>query len=286
MQRILIAGCGQLGCQLGLHLAAQGHSVFGLRRRAGNIPAPIHGLAADLTDTATLRGQLPPDLDAVVYLATPGTFEDEAYRQAYVVGMENLAAVLADMGQPVQRLILVSSTSVYGVTDGGWVNEATPAEPGGFSGRRLLEAEAVARQSPFATTVVRFGGIYGPSRKRMLNRVREQRPVVDEPPQFTNRIHQDDCVGVLAHLMQLPSPAPLYLGVDSAPCSMAELTDWLADTLGLPRPQHVSGDAGGVRGSNKRCDNSLLRASGYTFLYPGYRDGYGAMIAALRENQE
>ena len=32
---------------------------------------------------------------------------------------------------------------------------------------------------------------------------------------------------------------------------------------------------------NKRCNNLRLRESGYQLIYPGYRDGYAAM---LRDN--
>lgn len=32
-------------------------------------------------------------------------------------------------------------------------------------------------------------------------------------------------------------------------------------------------------GTNKRCSNARLRASGYRLRYPTYREGYGALIA-------
>ncbi|MEX0729277.1 MAG: SDR family oxidoreductase [Aquisalimonadaceae bacterium] len=278
MKRLLIAGCGQLGSQLGSLLAEQGVTVFGLRRNVRDIPRPINPVAADLGERDQLTRALPSGLNAVVYLATPGMFNDEAYRKTYVDGLKNLIGALVDGGQSPDRLLLVSSTSVYGQTDGSWVDENTPAAPGGFSGTRLLEAEQRLAQGPYPGVIVRFGGIYGANRTRMLKRVREGTPVVNTPPQYTNRIHQDDCVGVLAHLLRLPAPASLYLGVDDTPCTMAQLTDWLADTMGLPRPVHINGDAGGVRGSNKRCSNKRLRESGYRFRYPGYRQGYLEML--------
>lgn len=278
MQRLLIAGCGQLGSRLGERLSSEGVTVYGLRRNIANIPPVIHPLAADLGHRKALGRILPAGLDAVVYLATPGAFNDDAYRKAYVEGLGNLIGALTDIGESPGRLLFVSSTSVYGETDGSWVDENTPAIPGGFSGTRLLQAEHLLAQTPFAGVTVRFGGIYGPGRTRMLDRVRKGTPVVNTPPQYTNRIHQEDCVGVLSHLLSLPEPEPLYLGVDDSPCVMAELTDWLADTMGLQRPDHVSGDAGGVRRSNKRCSNRRLRESGYRFHYPDYRQGYLQLI--------
>ena len=277
MNRTLIAGCGDLGCELGRQLAADGCSVHGLRRRAERIPAPIAPVAADLARPGTL-GELPARLDGVIYLATPGSYDDAAYRTAYVDGLRNLLGALPEGGHSLQRLVFVSSTSVYGVTDGSRVDEETATEPGSFSGRRLLEAEALVHSLPNGL-VVRFGGIYGPGRERMLRKVRQREPVVANPPQWTNRIHRDDCIGVLRHLLRLPDATPVYLGVDHYPCPMHEVTDWLADRMGLPRPPHVAGRAGGTRGSNKRCANDRLLASGYSFRYPTFREGYAAMLA-------
>ncbi len=86
VQRILIAGCGDLGTELGSNLAEQGHTVFGLRRNPPSGSGPIQWLRADLTVAETLA-DLPGNLDLVFYLATPGAYEDEAYRKAYVRGV-------------------------------------------------------------------------------------------------------------------------------------------------------------------------------------------------------
>lgn len=279
MANVLIAGCGDLGSGVGTRLAAEGHSVWGLRRRPELIPAPIAPLAGDFSQPDGLP-ELPAALDTVYFIATPGRFEDEAYRIAFVEGMRNLLAQLDAQQQSPRRIIMVTSTAVYGVTDGSWVDEETPTEPRGFSGQRLLEAETLLRESRHPSVILRFGGIYGPGRTRMLKKVRNGDPVVAEPPQYTNRIHRDDCVGALLHAFALEDPAPVYLGVDSTPCTQVELVDWLAQRLGLPRCSRTEGSAGGVRSSNKRCHNQRLLDSGYRFLYPDYRSGYEAMLAA------
>jgi len=53
--RILIAGCGYVGCALGERLAAASHEVWGLRRRVGMLPEGIEPIEADLAVPATLR---------------------------------------------------------------------------------------------------------------------------------------------------------------------------------------------------------------------------------------
>jgi nucleoside-diphosphate-sugar epimerase len=94
------------------------------------------------------------------------------------------------------------------------------------------------------------------------------------PPRYTNRIHRDDAAGALAHLLSLPRPAPVYVGVDCEPASEAELHRWLAARVGAPPPG--SRDAP-EEGSGKRCSNRLLLASGYRFRFPTFREGYGAL---------
>src|SRR4029453_19001481 len=135
---VLIAGCGDVGSALGLLLAADGHEVFGLRRRPEHLPAPIHPLAGDLGDPASLAA-MPPGIELVAYTAAADRFDDDAYRRAYVDGVTNVVGALRVAGAPVRRLLFTSSTAVYGQTDGGWVDEAAAAEPSGFSGRRGLE---------------------------------------------------------------------------------------------------------------------------------------------------
>ena len=90
--------------------------------------------------------------------------------------------------------------------------------------------------------------------------------------------HRDDCAGVLRHLMGVPSPEELYLGVDCEPTDEAAVLRWLAGALGAPPPRSAPETPGG-RGGNKRCRNQRLLASGYAFRYPSFRDGYTALLA-------
>lgn len=276
---VLIAGCGDLGTAAGLALAARGHTVIGLRRRAEPLPAPLHTLQADLTQPPTLA-RLPDGISLVYYIATPDGFDDDAYRLAYVEGLRNLLDALGRQQQAPRRLVLVSSTAVYGQLNGEWVDEDSPTEPNSFSGRRMLESEQLALSSGIPCTILRFGGIYGPGRERMLTKVRNGEPCPATPPLYTNRIHRDDCVQTLLHVADEQVPPGLYLATDDAPCTQCELMDWLASQLGLPKPPRTAAAPGGRRGSNKRCRNDRLKATGFRLRYPSYREGYGALIAA------
>ena len=280
MARVLIAGCGYVGASLGESLAAQGDVVWGLRRRRVDVVDPIRPVCADLSEPASLC-ELPADVDYVVYAVSADAFTQEAYRRAYVDGLVNLQSVLEGRGaRGPSRLLYVSSTGVYGQTDGESVDEDSAARPLGFSGRLLLEGERCALGSSIPTVVVRLGGIYGPGRTRLIERVRDQAGCVAGFRRYTNRIHRDDCVGVLAHLMRLESPRSLYVAVDDQPATELEVMRWLALRLGAPPPVEELEEDSSTR-TNKRCSNHRLRDSGYRFRYPTYQTGYEAVLRAV-----
>jgi nucleoside-diphosphate-sugar epimerase len=178
---------------------------------------------------------------------------------------------------PPKLIIWVSSTSVYGDCAGGWVDETTKAIPVTFSGEILLQAEKIIKDLPCQSTVVRFSGIYGPGRSRLLSQVRSGRGRPQMPQQWSNRIHADDCGGVLAHLINLfESGKPIeqvYLASDCQPVTQHEIRRWLAQRLSVDLVEE-SVAVGLVR----RCSNRLLLESGFNFKYPSFREGYAALI--------
>ena len=277
--RVLISGCGYVGSALGLLLAADGHTVFGLRRNTAALPAGITPVRADLSTPLPPKA-LPPNFDAVVCAASPGGSSDEAYRTAYVDGPRNLISALG--GQDIERFVLVSSTGVYGQRNGEWVDEGSPTEPASASGRRLLEGEALVLGGPFPAAVLRLGGIYGPGRTGMIERALKDPPPEDAPPQYTNRIHRDDCARALSHLLTLPDPKPVYLGVDHEPADRRTVAEWLAARSGEALPKAPNTPRNELRDrpgrTNKRCSNQRLLRSGYEFRYPTFREGFAALL--------
>lgn len=283
MTRVLIAGCGYVGCALGELLVARGDAVWGLRRRPVGLPQGVEPLEADLVVSRSLR-DLPSELDFVVYAASPAGGDDAHYRTAYVEGLTRLLEALQSQGQAPRRIFFLSSTAVYEQSRGEWVDETSETKPRHWSGKRLLEAEGLLRQSEFASTILRLGGIYGPRRTRLLDNVRSGRATYPKgAPHYSNRIHRDDCAGAIGHLMTLAGPAPLYLLVDDDPAEEAVVKRWLAGALGAPEPRPEKAPLEGRRArSNKRCRNDALRGTGYALRFPSFREGYAALIEQMR----
>jgi nucleoside-diphosphate-sugar epimerase len=274
----LIVGCGDIGIPLGLELAAEGHKVWGLRR-SGQLPAPINTLNADVTNPDSLQCLAGLSFDYVVVTLTPGEFTDQRYQAVYVDGLSNVVNAL-NHHEAIKRLFFISSTSVYHQGSDQWVDETSMAEPKTFSGKRLLEAEQVAADSGIPYCVIRFAGIYGPGRNRLIEQVKALQGCPSSPPLFTNRIHRDDCVGILAHLIRMDRQqqtlANCYIGVDNEPVTMWDVKSWLAQQLNI-NPNTLD-DSGVTRRSSKRCSNARLLATGYALRYSGYQQGYGELL--------
>jgi nucleoside-diphosphate-sugar epimerase len=283
MTRILIAGCGYVGSALARARVERGDTVWGLRRHTVDLPPGVEPISADLAVARSLAEL--PEVDVVVYAASPGGRDDAFYRTTYVEGLRNLLAVIGKQVQPPRRVIFISSTAVYGQKRGEWVDETSPTQPTHWTGQRLLEAEALLSGSGLPAVVLRLGGIYGPRRTRLVEQVRQGRAAIAPGgPHYTNRIHRDDCAGALGHLIDLEAPEECYLGVDHEPEDEAVVLRWLAGVLGAPAPRVSGSDERQPprRGGNKRCRNARLVASGYAFLYPSYRQGYTAVLSEQR----
>jgi nucleoside-diphosphate-sugar epimerase len=290
--RSLIAGAGYIGLKLAERLVDAGSEVFTLSRRGRSVSGAV-GIAADLTDRNTLSN-LPERIERVFYTASANGFSDEAYFQAYVRGLQNLTKVLLSKESSLQQILFTSSTGVYGESSGAEVDETSSPEPKGFSGRRLLEGEMFLQSLPIRTTAVRFGGIYGPQRTRLIDEVRSQR-VWDRQAleAYSNRIHQEDCARVLEFLSEQQGATlhEVFIGVDDEPVPLGKVVHWIAEQLHIPlklesaRLQAGAGGFSAQRGNqrgNKCCINKKLRNLGFEFKYPSYREGFGALLHQIR----
>ena len=278
---VLLLGFGDISQRLASRLITQpGYQVVGVKRNpieAGEVPV----LLADCCDKNRMRDILADHYDVIVMSFTPGEISDEGYQAAYVETTRTIIDALNYHQAQPRLLLFVSSTSVYGQRDGQWVDESSPTEPNSFSGKRLLEAEQQLAESGYAYSCVRFSGIYGPGRRRLIDQVIAGKGSPSEPILYSNRIHADDCAGILAHLMSLESDtiAPLYLATDCEPVPLHHVKEWIAERLSLPAThlQQVDTPQRLIR-SSKRCSNQRILEAGYEFIYPTFTAGYQALL--------
>jgi nucleoside-diphosphate-sugar epimerase len=270
--KILLLGCGDIGIALGTRLQHEGHHVTALRRNIEALPASMPGLALDYSQADELAGLANLQFDVAVMTPTPAGPSEQGYLQGILQPVCNLLNLWRE--GPARRLIYVSSTRVYGNRGGDWVDETTTPAPADAQARLLEEAESKLLESRHEVSVVRFSGIYGRHPSRLLQRLGQGQLCAAEPPRFSNRIHRDDCVGFLAHLLQCRRRHSLYLATDSLPALSREVEEWLLQALGREPVSELQIKAD----SNRRCRNTRMLETGYQLKYQDYRAGYNAMI--------
>ncbi|CAA0102733.1 Protein YeeZ [Zhongshania aliphaticivorans] len=281
---LLIIGCGDIGNGLAEIYMARDWRVQGLRRQTSKLADGVEGLAADVCDPSTLSALGPLQADYVVITLTPAGAGAEGYRAVFEDGLNSL---LAAISEPPKLVVFVSSTGVYAQAENEWIDEQSVTEPDRYSGQSLLRAEQAIAATGWPYTNIRFGGIYGSGRLQMLKKVISGDCAPAEPRHYTNRIHRDDCVGFIGHLIDRVEAgndvAPCYLGVDNEPASIQDVQAWLAAELAV---EYASKGQPITRTGSKRCSNKRLCDSGYVLKYPTFREGFLPVLAEWRVTEE
>ncbi|MFP4696924.1 NAD-dependent epimerase/dehydratase family protein, partial [Thiohalospira sp.] len=198
-------------------------------------------------------------------------------------------------GAEPARVVLISTSAVYGDRGGEWIDEEAPLRPSSDRGHRRLDAERAltdwAGKRGVEATLLRVAGIYGPGRLP-LERLERGEPILDPADSgVTNRIHAEDLAAICARAGEPEAPAGVYNVADGAPCPMAEYFDAVADAAGLPRPPRVpltEAHQRITRGmldfllESRRLDTRRLhRELGVELAYPDYVEGIRASLAAM-----
>lgn len=265
----LLVGCGDLGADIGLRLADRGHGVVAIRRQAHLVPAPLMGLAADLSCDAPVLPAMDLDLLVIALTARPRT--EEAYRATYVDGMRRALDAVKAAGHAPRRAVLVSSTGVYGdLPADPIVDETTTPDPADGPARMLLEAEQLFSALIPGGTVLRLSGLYGRGEPRLLRLARAGQ--IGDPNRWTNRIHRSDAAAAVVHLLiRDEQPESLYIGNDDEPALLGDVAAFLTSDAAT--------SADHTLGHGKRLSNVRLRASGWVPEFPTYREGYAGHIS-------
>ncbi|MEZ6046367.1 MAG: NAD-dependent epimerase/dehydratase family protein [Planctomycetaceae bacterium] len=174
----LIIGCGYLGNRVAKRWLAKGREVVCLTRSASRAESlrqkGLLPLVGDVTQPDSLAPLGERNYETVLYAVGYDRTAGPSKRDVYLSGLQN---VLEKVRRRGQRFIYISSTSVYGVSDGSWVDELTQTNPATESGEICLEAEEIVRQtfldSKVSCSILRLAGIYGPD--RLLRKVDQLR---------------------------------------------------------------------------------------------------------------
>ena len=288
MSRRLIVGCGYLGHRVGRRWLRQGHVVHVMTRSEQNAEGfreegfvPVVGDVVDWSRPSQL-----PIFDQTLYAVG---FDRSASHDKRTVYVNGLANVLDQLGDSAGQFLYVSSTSVYGQTDGAWVDEESETTPQAESGLICLDAEstvwdASGRYEKLQANVLRFAGIYGPGRLlRRIDQMKSAERIGGNPDSYLNLIHVDDGARVLDAAIEEFQDGRRWLVCDGEPLTRREYYRTLADLLQTPEPEFdpSMGARSSTLGLNKRCSNSrVVNELQVAFEYPDARAGLAHSIAA------
>ncbi|WP_086929550.1 NAD-dependent epimerase/dehydratase family protein [Agarilytica rhodophyticola] len=283
----LFIGFGEIASLCASHLVANGDSVVGIARRTKPVVPGVTLWQGDVLSHPILQRVSENCFDSAIITMTPSSRGPDGYRRAYFDVVDVLLRLWRKNNAP-KRILFISSTSVYGQSDDEVVNEDSLTEPKSETAKVLLETEQLLLDSGLKSTIIRFSGIYGPGRDYLLRQVKDLKGGDDT---YTNRIHIEDCCGVICHLLatDVDKLDSVYLASDHEPVKSREIRTWLAARMNIGSEQLVTQTSS--RGGNKQCDNSKLLKSGYVFRYPSYKEGYVDAVKVflgtnIKENNE
>jgi nucleoside-diphosphate-sugar epimerase len=168
---------------------------------------------------------------------------------------------------------------VYGQTDGQWVDEQSETSPRDATAHVLLEAEQCVLSTYPNSVVLRLAGIYGPSRKSLVERALVGLLPGQLGVHFVNRMYLPDCARAVEHLLHLDAAERLFIGADNEPASQRTVLTWLSEHFDLP-PVPVDNSGQHCAPNHKRCRNTRLCQSGFYLEYPTFREGYAELALA------
>jgi len=233
---IWIVGCGEIG------------------RRVASLykNSEIQGLvqshkSADLCELNGIKA-IKIDLDKKY------TFSTEQFKNAHIFYFApppktgktdpRLKSFLMAVGNAAKRVVLISTTGVYGDSQGEWIDESTLVNPKADRALRRISAENSlsewAKNNDREYIILRVPGIYAQDRLP-LARLRKNLAVVNESEAaWTNRIHADDLAQACKAAMECKKSNQIINVTDGNPSSMTDYFNQVADYAKLPRPPQIS----------------------------------------------
>ena len=188
-------------------------------------------------DSKKVLAELPVRKSTILYLAPPPS---EGDTDPFI---RQFLSALSEDALP-EKLVLLSTTAVYGDCQGDWITETHMANPQTSRGLRRLDAEQVVQKwsgdMGVSIVILRVGGIYGTGRLP-IERIKKSMPILHEADSpFTNRIHQDDLAQVCVAAAERGKASEVYNVSDGQPSTMSKYFKEIARVFDLPLPPEVS----------------------------------------------
>jgi nucleoside-diphosphate-sugar epimerase len=289
MKKICISGCGDIGQRVAKRYLDESAvsktdiNLYGLVRRTEvQVKLQAMGISpviVDLDRPETLK-DLPTENAVLFHFAPPPSSGQTDAR------FRNLLSA-CETGRLPAKVILLSTTAVYGDCHGEWIDETAPVNPQTDRGKRRLDAESALKEwsdqhkVPYA--ILRVSGIYGPGRLP-IERLQQGLPILREDlAPFSNRIHQEDLAMICVVAAEKAPHGAIYNVCDGHPSTMSHYFKSVAKALGLPPPPEIdreqaerelsAGMLSYLNESRRMTNKKMLGELGITLQYPDLAAG-------------
>ena len=247
-KKISILGCGWLGLPLAVHLIKEGFVVKGSTR------------SDEKNQVLQSKGVLPFLIDIDEEIAIdPDFFSTDvlviAIPSKNRSGFERLIAHLSRTS--VKKIIFVSATSVYGASQNA-VKESNKTLDTPLARIEQLFVDV----DYFDTTILRFGGLFGPGRNPG-NFFKKGR-VIQNPEGVVNMIHQEDCIAIIHKIILTGVRNDIFNACADTHPTRREFYTKAKQLLGLDPP--IFGEQQAIV-SKQICSEKLKNNLKYSFKY-------------------
>ena len=247
-KNISILGCGWLGFPLPSYLVEKGFSVKGSTRTAHKNQLlglkGVHPYLIDIDQMSSIDSEF--FATDVLVVAIPSK------------NSEGFVQLIAQIEQTsLQNVIFISATSVYPPS-----KEVVKESDATLDTPLARIEELFMNAKGLNTTIVRFGGLYGPGRNPG-NFFKNGR-VIQNPEGVVNMIHQEDCLAIIHEIIQRGVENDIFNACgDTHPTRRVFYTN-AKQKLGLDAPAFEEGQPIVVK---EISSEKLKKKLSYTFKY-------------------
>lgn len=282
----VLIGCGDVGRRIAAQLIKNGEqaaAILGLVKsqdsalKCQELAINVEKFDVDQSDFVLPKGKQ----HNYYYLVPPQKTGELDLRSRAILAAFDQAQIRPS------KVVLISTTGVYGDCDGNWVTELSETNPQTDRGKRRLDSETQwtdwCKTQNIDYVILRVPGIYARSRIPR-QRIEQRIPVVNASEcGFTNRVHADDLAAVAIAAMQSAISAEIYNATDGTPGKITDYLNAAAQELNLPIPPQISmqeaeqslsaGMLSYLSESRKISNQKMLTELKITLRYPNFREG-------------
>lgn len=266
MSRISIVGCGWLGLPLAEKLIAEGHEVKGSTTRAERI-AELQYAGVDAfqlkVENSNWQGERLSDFlqcDVLIIAIPPGTKRNPDGTHAEDV--HALLQIIADLKISIDKIIYISSTSVY-KNSNSIVLESDIVEEADAGNKVLFKAEKYIQSCDIKEKLIlRLGGLTG--YERMLARFFAGKSELAGGNEPVNLIHRDDVISAILFLLNKKTESVVLNVCSPMHPTRKELYTYLCKQFNLDKP-----DFSEEKHTDwKKISTDKLSELGYSWIFP------------------